>query len=81
MFLPILNSYSSVAVCLQPYNEVSKRFIQNANEVLLKEESTLADESKTHTNNPATGKPNQKQEFTGPASQLLTKEMQSYLCN
>ena len=82
VFLPILNSYSSVPVCIQSYNEVTKRFINNPNEVLLREDgSAVIEESKVHAaSNPATG-PAHKHEVLKPASQLLSKDMQTALSN
>lgn len=82
VFLPILNSYSSVPVCLQPYNEITKRFIKNANEVLLRDDGSavIEDPKPSAASNPATGGgPAHKQEHLKPNSQLLSKEMQQAL--
>ena len=77
-----MNSYSSVPVCLQPYNEITKRFIKNANEVLLRDDGSavVEDPKPSAASNPATGGgPAHKQEHLKPNSQLLSKEMQQAL--
>lgn len=78
VFLPILNSFCSVPVCLQSYNEVSKNFISNPNEVLLRENSEIAEEFKPSTAAGSAAGAG-KADTLKPVSQFLTKEMQKEL--